>query len=1322
MDFSINKIEATKNKKINFKGLEGAYNVKSIPVFKFIAPPHSKNEEVHLEFVFLHPDETTGGYHEPDLKNVNTLPFKEDDTIQISQKKFRDISSGFAYRYKIVDKNNPSKVRYDVDSFRTIEAKDGSIMNVIEQGNFYGISPKGGTMRHSFLDSDVVLNESQTGIEYKKDFVRNHFNKLGGNIKGLTWLLKNTDELDNYTYFMTTPDIGMDKVSSHRYWPSNQYQCSDLDNFKEFNFELFKRGKSYVADGAFTSQGLQSPLVQHVLKWGKQSPYYNMLKIDPNSALSLGVLPDIDTPDGQEAYKHIGVRVINKKNSPDYDRKKPTYIQFYDDRLLSTKKQIDGKLHFDYDSTPDDHYEITTHQDSVQPYAFEVDPNDSRMRMFKNQNAVLLTEIDDVDAFLTFSNFKIDSKNKVGGATYWDGNVDIIKMNLSNPNKQDPKNVQGYRDARDYLLGVASYWTETVQSHLILETAKMDEKNIKDVALANGVTPERFDGIKKTLSAFNSIVTGEKQKHTLDYILEFPLQSLETSEELSAIFAQKEFKKELLTPQMLDRLTKIFNDTINGAIPEQYKDNKEYRAYVEKTYGNEILRHIFASALDTRAIVSGKIDLNVLKDVTLKSIETHPSNSPKDEISQVVAKIKSGMSEKSTAALQKTMKEELKNISLDKFKLAEAVVLQGKGGLNWRFDAAKDIGDLDAVRDKTAKLTDIFNGEMRYPGVQDFWGEYIKNIRKYHPAPYIINELTAMGEFAPIGDDIKDNPEAVLQVYRDYDEQMAQAWVKAGRPDEYEKKPVYSKQVDFLNKTNSTTTSEYSKGFNAFSVFAGVDPEHEMDPNKFASTKKKAGDLYKLKKCMEELMIYNQPNSAIYSHMFTNNHDKPTIIHTLPLNMSVFMAKDLEQLDEDTKKQIQDLTGEKNLKKVCPQAAGVGLAMKKTIDELYSGEKNKATREKLYTSLRNLVNGKKTPTSQPSYKRAESFGVKPYEVTIVDLLKGADMYSEDNFLKFHGTMLHDSMAYYERLWQVMNACVGIPTLYGGAEFAQSGYETSSKNVYLGCRNQILHNLKEDKKYGHKEYYDKMAQTSSLYQKPGLKALRNGAPISCQMIDEAASIRKEISELYQQQAKKNNINEGALKYFIGQIEAYFAQKDALTSEELFQKLESIKSDKKALSEFLEKTLSISTDNKNHEVFASAIDAIEETLKMKKELNKELENADKTQIWPVFKKDGKASQTLSIVTNLGLPYGKASFEETQQAQKPISYMVKDGKIEIKDSKGRCPMVIPDGYELRRFGSDEVYEIVDGALKPKNGKNFYLNDTVTTFYLALKPLRTA
>jgi len=1316
MDFSINRLEQTQ-KKINFKGIEGAYTLNSTPVFKFIAPNHTQEEEVYLEIVPLYPNKKTAGYMKPEPDAIESIPFEADDTLELEQEVVRSISSGFAYRYAIRNKTT-DELRYEIDSFKSMPIdEDGGVMNVIEQGNMYGISPKGGTMRHSFLDSDVRLNQSNDGIERNKEFVRNHFNKLGGSIAGLLWMLKNAEEeMKPYRYFMTTPDIGVDKVSSHRYWPSNHYQCSDLDKFKEFNNELFKRGKGYIADGAFTSQGIQSPLVQHILKWGEESPFYNMLKIDGD--IGLGVLPDMYTTDGVNPYEHIGVRLVNPKGA-NYDKNKPTYIQFYDDRLLSKEKQEDGQLHFDYDKSPEDHYEITSHQDSVQPYAFEIDPNGEKIKAFEGKKAILLKDIKKLHDFLTFPNFTIAQKNKVSGATCWDGNVDIIKMNLSNPDASNPKNVEGFRNARNYLFGVASYWSETIQSHLILETAKLSKKEQEDIIKKNNIGYS-YEEIESELNSFNSLVL-KADKTAQDYIASFPLQSLETSEELSAIFAQPQFQKELLDSSTENELISIFNGTIKAALPEKYKNNEDYITYVAKTYGNEILRHIFVGALNDSAIIKegkdkkGTIDVNELKKVTLKSIENYRSNSPKEERAQVIAKIKKGIDASKLAPLQERMKDELKEIKLEDFKLAEAIVLQGKGGLNWRFDAAKDIGDLDAVRDGKKTFAEIWNGDESFPGVQDFWSTFVTRIKANNPSAYVINEVTSLGEFCNLNE---------IASMLDFDPQLTAAWEELGKPNTYETKPVYAKQVQFLDKTNSTTTSEYSKGFNTFSKLTGVNPEKEMDAKKndYIDAKLSAGDLGKLKSAMEDLMHFNQPNSAIFSHMFVSNHDKPSVLHTLPLKMSIYMAKDLNKLNPKDKKAITELTGGRtDFDKICAKAAGVGLAMQKVIQnsEKYSAEEKEA----LMKSLRNLVNGKKKEGDKPNFKRAESFGVKPYEITIGDLLKGAGLYSEDNVLDFHKEMMEDSMTYFERMWQIMNSCIGTPTLYGGNEFAQTGYETPSKNVYLGIRNQVLHDLKEDSRY--KKYYNDMQAISGLYNKVidgkrPLTALRDGAPISLEMV----STLDEEEQKYNNDAKTNaeraGIHEGKLKYLAEQVFKYIISERSIyeadgkfkniTMNNLQNQIVSCKDDAEAFAKILKETLCIGNDGGNHEAFKENLDLVFDTARSLKELK------DKTNIsmWPVYKKDSTGSEVVSVITNLGLPQKKASFETTPN--ETITNYETDEIPLINPSTKKCPF--ENGTILVRINSygkedSEKYIVQNGTIVKEKGGPITLSDTVTIFY---------
>lgn len=1281
MDFSINNIDLNK-KNISFKGFEAAYNDKTVPMFSFYAPAHKKDEKVYLEFFPLEKDETTSQFKV--TKEFYTLDFDGKGLIEFPQNMIRKACAGFGYRYKIINKQN--EVRYELDPFKTMKfGKNNTEINVVNPGQQVYISPKAGTARHSFLDSDVVYDENLgRRAKAKEDFVRNHFNKLGGSIKGLNWLLTKTDELEPYTYFMTTPDIGADKISSHKYWPNNQYQCNNLEDFKNFNFELFKRGKGYIADGAFTSQGIQSPLVQHVLKWGSDSPFYNMLKID--GKIALGVLPDIVGGQDVNPYDHIGFRVVNPKGK-NYDKNKPTYIQLYDDRLLTPESQVDGKLHFEYDTTPKDSYEITTHQDSVVPYAFEIDPNDSKLRIFKDKNAVLVSEIEKrmggLRAFVRFDNFSLAPKSKVAGVTCWDGNTDIIKMNLSNPTKS-PENEEGFVNARNYLYGVASYWSGLIQSHLILETAKYSKK--PKIAEANKISSDLYKQIQASIAnnTFNSLVLSENLD-TAELVKNFPLQTLETSVELSAIFAQPQFSKELFRGDTLGKITKIFDDTVKSSLPDEYKGNEEYIKYVKKTYGTEILRQIFAGALNSETIKKdGTIDLGVLNKVTLKSIEKHKSTCPKEERAQVISKIEDGINKSETDWLAERIKKELSSISLEDFKLAEAIVLHGKGGLNWRFDAAKDIGDLDAVRAERKTLNQVWQSDEMQPGVENFFKNFIKRILKYNPAPYIINEVTSLGEFCDLGSE---------ESLENFDPRLTQAWRQAGKPDKYEEKPVYMKQAQFLEETNSTTISEYSKGFNAFSIFAGVDPEHSVsDLGSYKGTTAKAGNLGILKNQMEELMKYSQSDAAIFSHMFISNHDKPSVLHTLPLNMSIFMAEKLENLDEKTKSNIRYLTGRNDLKNMCPQAVGVGLAMYKVIENLPKSF-NESDKAKLYKSLQNLVNGKMPDGSgKNSFKRARAFGVRPFEITIKDMIKNAGIAKNEDDLTnkvrdFHYAMMRDSMSYYERLWQVMNACVGTPTLFGGNEFVQTGYETPSKNVYLGIRNEVLHDLKNDKRY--EDYYNKMYKISGMYRLPGLSVLRDGTPKSLKLVSEKADINKEFAkktEAYYKEAEKRGVSKGAIDYFVGQV-SNSGKGFGLSPREY----------------------GISSDNNNHENYKKVEDIIKNIISINNDKKALLKRTNGFELWPIYRINSKGEEALSIVTNLGLPNESASWQKN-----PLESIRLEESISIVDEKGVCPF--DEGTKLQKVSYDGTkeagYIVKDHKIVKQDGSRIRLTDTVSVF----------
>ena len=84
-----------------------------------------------------------------------------------------------------------------------------------------------------------------------------------------------------------------------------------------------------MLDGAFTSQGLEGLQLNQALMF-KDSKFKYWFKNPSEGGFQLGVLPDFDT-------KYTGIRIVNPKGveGSEYDPTQPTYLQFYDTRLVS---------------------------------------------------------------------------------------------------------------------------------------------------------------------------------------------------------------------------------------------------------------------------------------------------------------------------------------------------------------------------------------------------------------------------------------------------------------------------------------------------------------------------------------------------------------------------------------------------------------------------------------------------------------------------------------------------------------------------------------------------------------------------------------------------------------------------------------------------------------------------------------------------------------------------------------------------------------------------------------------------------------------------
>lgn len=1165
MDLSINKIQQAKQKQISFEGVKSTYHKSGTPVFNFVVPPYNPlQEDAYLELAFLIKKEKSNAFIKPDDSSIKVIKFDEQGQIQINKDVIdkKDIPA-FAYRYKFVKKDG-SKTRYELDGFKTIDTKNGEKLNLINLGDNYGISPKAGTMYHAFVDSNAIYDKDQ-GVKNKdtkvSNFSRNHFNKLGGSLKGLDALLK-TGELDPYTYIITTPDIGVDPTSSHKYWSNNVYQCVDTDDFKDFNFDLYKSGKRYVADIALTSQSMISPLVAHALKWGSDSPFFHMLKLE--KGVSFGVLPKMPEKGKEYEYPTLGIKIVNPKKAG-YNRNKPTYIQFYDSRMASKKQLNDStKLIDNYDSMPDDVFDIVGYPGSVHQFYFEVDPEDKRLDIFKHKNFVPIKDIKNVEKFLSFENFKIMGRQKAAGGTYWDGQVDLVKANLSNP-ENNKASIDGMLNMRKYLLGVPEYWTELIQSDFILKTAQMNDKEKIAVAKNNKLTDEQIEQIMTSSNSIPSRVLDDN-KTVEDYIEEFPLQSIKVSPELAAIFSEPQFKEDFLDTYTYEKLDSMINTIIDEVIPQKYKGNDDYRTYVVKSYANEIIEKLYISAFSPDLInADASIDKEDLKDVTLNSMLNYKPISVDDERMQVVRKLQKSINTSAVHLIRKKIANELSTISLDDFRQAEAIVNMGKAGLNWRIDAAKDIGDLDNIRNDVTTLNELWNDDGKFSGISGFWSDFVKSVKKYNPAALTVLEITCLGDFykwndvnsmrkfdteatneflAKTADSLdriakkakneeidkngfsaaanvlrtgkitqKDRSDIlkIAEKYYGKDEGRGNYIKVSNASDEnrtkilslfggitsnagfyddyyasfYENHVAYAKEQQFMEKAGATTGSNYDKYFNNLSMFAGVNPE------KYENIDYKAGNVSFLRSQTDHLMKFSQPHAVIYSHTFVENQDKPRLAHHLPLDTKLFQAGNLSNCSDEQKRLATEITGRNDYLKINSKAVAVAQIMKEQIEKQYA--KNPKAEAKLLAALRNLTNGVEKEGDEPDFDKAEKFGSMAYEDSLPIIFEKAGMYDVDAILDLRYGMMKDSMAIQQSLWQVMNAIVGTPTLFNGMEFIQTGNETSSKNVFQANRGEILHGLKNDKRYA--PYYNKMQAISSMYKDPQLSAIREGYPIS-----------------------------------------------------------------------------------------------------------------------------------------------------------------------------------------------------------------------------------
>jgi len=656
----VNNIQ-TNVKKVSFKGMEQVKTQTGNQAFDFYLPYDKDNYTASIEFVQLKKVGTD--FVADPTYTIEPKPLI-DGKITVNPSRIAPEGQPFAYRFKLTDKTG--QVTYHTDSgLRTenTEKNPDKAKYVVVLRDRAPVTNPGSQIIHLLPDShnpgwefdkngNIVKN--QVALDKALNAKRNHFNQYGGNIAGIIQDIPRMAE-NGYDFVLSTPIFGGDERSSHGYWTTNPFQMTQkngtLDEFKTLNVELFKKGMSLIADGAFVNEGMEGYRLKHVQKWGKESPYYNNFRIVGNPTISNLPNVDINTPEGKEIFSHIKLHIVNgnskytsipnsfEQTKQQRDGKQLTYVQIYDDRMISEAQRNElknGKLITKYEKfTPDNHYDVNTNIHSTLLIPFEVpedEISDFEKRIKDNKGLYSENKQAFLQTVLSFKNFNIDKQ--ANGFETWDGNVDIAKlrynytmadeqkMTLLGLSKEEKKEVQqGAYQNQDHIQKVGTYWTKLTKDALIEHSVK-EFKNAKEAngykAVLQGnknlptssqeaMTDAVISNVMTNNYNIPQLETTSKVKDRLtEDLMNLPLESIGFSPDVTAVLGSPFISKKAFAKEDVEKTRyEFFKEKNYTKIPDKYSaiysDVDDFYTNADKSLVE------FASDVISQADTEGKL-------------------------------------------------------------------------------------------------------------------------------------------------------------------------------------------------------------------------------------------------------------------------------------------------------------------------------------------------------------------------------------------------------------------------------------------------------------------------------------------------------------------------------------------------------------------------------------------------------------------------------------------------------------------------------------------------------------------------------------------
>ena len=673
--------------------------------------------------------------------------------------------------------------------------------------------------------------------------------------------------------------------------------------------------------------------------------------------------------------------------------------------------------------------------------------------------------------------------------------------------------------------------------------------------IKNGNFPKKLQNevnaliVKNVLSdnySLDKLPQMEYKKVLLNGLMKLPLDSIEFGDNLTAVLASPYITKYATNAKSLGKtrfdmynqgnphllpeyestyeaMDKIYEkelstfaneiiDNLNAQLPP---DVQIYSGYQASKYGKYVIPQI-APVIAKYAIIkalapnievkvnkqTGEIsyDYKALKEISLQSLGIVSTADPKDEAKQVLSKLRAGLKKlnnQDKRILVDAIFKSLKGTNENSFMLAEMITDRLNAGLDWRIDAAKDIGDINALKGSKEQLDKIWDN------VTAFWKNFTQGIYSRNRNSYVAVEITDEGTLFNKGGGSSSRKYA-------NDKEMIKKFLRTtGMTAPANYSHYFSSILNLIGKEFEKFDKQGANGFDP-------DLSHRMDTKS------------------AEFFNYMPYEGILNSYNFIGNHDKPRVLHGLIMDTDWFTT-DLSKLHNrnyreraariingnyDTilerrpNESDQDFNDRLNVyiaALTVNRGSGKSFAMAETlhagftnvINEKYGKNTDKAKH------LRKVFDLAIADLAQGSYKgenfEADGFGVKPLDTAVALVLKQA-IYRKDINLSSNefndlkdaviNKILEPALPKLRAMMEILTVMPGMPTLYAGDDLGATGYESSQKNLYLQNRSYIHNEWLDEKDENYKiiqEHYKQLNNILTMRSRPELHAMNDGAP-------------------------------------------------------------------------------------------------------------------------------------------------------------------------------------------------------------------------------------